>query len=230
MKTTKAILIFAGVLFFLFNPVSSKADTITFTNANSPLNTLPGPYGSVDITLVDSNTAKFTFNYGVSSGGAYTYLFVDGDAANVNINASSFTPSFVSATNVFNVSGNGFVAPAFDSFGSGQVDGFGNFNLTVKMADATHQASSQIIFTVDRTDGGTWASASDVLSGTMASAHVVAFSSGNVKNGQQLTSLVPPDGTGKVGTGVPVPEPGILILLGIAMSAIGIAYPFARKI
>jgi hypothetical protein len=29
---------------------------------------------------------------------------------------------------------------------------------------------------------------------------------------------------------VPVPEPGILILLGIAMSAIGIAYPFVRKI
>jgi len=29
---------------------------------------------------------------------------------------------------------------------------------------------------------------------------------------------------------IPVPEPGILILLGIAMSAIGIAYPFVRKI
>ena len=31
-------------------------------------------------------------------------------------------------------------------------------------------------------------------------------------------------------TKVPVPEPGIMILLGIAMSAIGIAYPFVRKI
>jgi hypothetical protein len=29
---------------------------------------------------------------------------------------------------------------------------------------------------------------------------------------------------------IPVPEPGILILLGIAMSAVGIAYPFVRKI
>jgi hypothetical protein len=158
----------------------------------------------VTVNLTSATTAQITFNSG--SSGGFTYLFIDGGSADVNVNATSFTDAFVSATGPAT---GGFQSPSFVSFGSGQVDGIGNFNLTTTMFNGTDHPSNQIVFNITDTSGQ-WASAASVLTPSAAAAHVVVFASNNVVNGQQLA-------TGFVGSaGSPsVPDGGVtLVLLG----------------
>ncbi len=236
-KTLMAIMILAGALFLLFNPVSSIADqvyTIGIGNTGATgISGYPAPYGTVDVALnVTGKIATFTFTPDTTSG--FTYLLVDSSAADVNLNKAgggTFTAAFVSATAVTTDSFSaptpvGPPPPSATPFGSGTVDGFGSFNLTFDLAGSVEAPASQIIYTVTRSTG-TWANASDVLAlnnkDYVAAMHVAVFNSNDVNNGNQLR-------TGFAGNGVRVPEPGILILLGIAMSAVGVASRYVRKI
>src|SRR2546430_17707944 len=120
----------------------AKADVVSYALAtgNDPsLGT--GPFGTVTVSLT-GGVATITFT--AASG----YLFVDGSAVAVNVNASSWT--------VGNITSNG--NPVSDS-GSGNVDGFGSFNQTLSQQNASNGASV-ISFTLT---GGMWASASQVL-------------------------------------------------------------------
>jgi hypothetical protein len=184
----------------------AKADTqpYSLTTANdSGLGT--GPFGSVLVNLTDSTHATITFT--AASG----YLFVDGGSVAVNVNASSWTiGSFTSnGETVFND-------------GSGNEDGFGNFNQKVSMMDSSNGAS--VISFVLTLGSGTWASAANVLAFNgnhwLVAAHI------QLQDGSQnrLTGFAagPSGGT--------VPDGGTTVmLLGAALGALGMARRFLKS-
>jgi hypothetical protein len=227
MKTTKAILILAAALFSLVYPVSSKADTIFDLDLNVPNSAISGytgPYAHVHIDLDPTDTtALVTFTSLTNAGNIY--LMGDGSAAAVNVNGS-FTLGTITSANA----GTGFstTPPAHKSLfsqSSGVVDGFGSFNLTIDIFDGFTYSADTISFILT----GSWIDASHVLiandatHNALAAAHIFVTSSPAIASNGALA-------TGYASNGVAVPEPGILILLGLAMSAIGIAVPFLRKI
>lgn len=182
----------------------AKADFVdyTLTTSNSPGTLGTGPFGTVHVDLT-AGVATITFT--AASG----YLFVDGGAVAVNVNASSWT--------IGNFTSNG--DPVSDA-GAGNEDGFGSFNQKVSMGDSSNGASI-ISFTL--TNGsGTWASAANVL----------AFNLQNWKVGAHIQIQ---DGTGNTGfaagpSGGQVPDGGTTVmLLGAALGALGMARRFLRS-
>ena len=211
MKTTKAILVFAGVLCLLFFPVSSKADTITYPVKSPSPSMPPGTYGSVTVDLITTTQATITLaaaNYPLIALG-------DGGILAVNPTGNWTVNSYTSGlTNV----------------GAGKVDGIGYFKLAFDDGPGFSNPYASVFVTLDLSSG-TWATAADVLMSTFPIQatfkpgpefyyeHSVGGHFG-IWNGSKY------DPTGWVA----VSEPGILILLGIAMTAIGIAVPLVRKI
>jgi hypothetical protein len=181
----------------------AKANQVnyTLTTANdSGLGT--GPFGTVHVDLT-AGVATITFT--AASG----YLFVDGGAVAVNVNASSWT--------IGNFTSNG---QSVSDDGAGNEDGFGNFNQKVSMQDSSNGASI-ISFTL--TNGsGTWLSAANVL----------AF---NTNNWLVAAHIQIQDGTGNTGFaagpgGGSVPDGGTTVmLLGAALGALGMARRFLRS-
>jgi len=182
----------------------AKADTVDFTLTIANSSTLgPGPFGTVDVNRTSTTTAIITFT--AASG----FLFVDGSAVDVNVNASSFTATNFMVTPV--------TAEAVTASGSKNVDGFGTFNDTNSQMDAAHGAST-VVFTLTNTSGTSWLTASQVLianaNGNTVAAHVFVVGSNGV--------------TGFVTNGTPsVPDGGTTVmLLGAALGALGMARRF----
>lgn len=159
-------------------------------------------FGTVCVDLTDSTTASITFT------AASHYGFVDSSIANVQVNATSFTLGSVitESPNPMTVS----------DTGSGQVNGYGTFNQTLKNHDASSPETS-IIFTLTN-DSGTWASAADVLignaSGYDAAAHVVCLANSGCETaaqGKALTFYVAENASSAV------PEPSSLLLFGTGL-------------
>src|SRR5256886_8201306 len=177
----------------------AKADSVTYmlTNVNSPgLGT--GPFGTVTVSLT-GNTATITFT------AAAGYLFVDGQAVDVNVNATSWT--------VANITSNG--NPVSDT-GAHNVDGFGSFNQTLSQANSSNGAGL-VTFTLTNTTG-TWASALQGLianvDGWLVGAHL------QIANG--FTAYA-------VGNTTTLPDGGTTaMLLGAALGALGMARRFTR--
>jgi hypothetical protein len=213
MRATKAILILTGVLFLLFNPVSSKADTITFDlnyvfSGTTPSGSPPwlkakfddgGGTGSVTLTLTGYLGSQFVSEWD----------FNFNDSLNLNelgiIQSSG--PSATITKDKNNV----------------KADGDGKFDIGLGF---------------DTSEGGNRFDDGDVAVFTLSLAGITANSfdfksdtgggEGVYHTGAHIQGIPPiPPATktesGWIGDGVPVPEPGILILLGIAMSAIGAA-------
>jgi hypothetical protein len=123
---------------------NAKADFVSTLNVgNDALNGFSGPFGTVDVSL-SGQIATITFTAGAG------YVFLDGSSAAVQVNASSFTSAIVNDSE-------------FKQFSSGQVDGFGTFNLTIDNNDGFGSPVSLISFSVTNTSGTPWASAADVL-------------------------------------------------------------------
>jgi hypothetical protein len=203
MKTTKAILVLAGVLFLFFYPVSSKALTFDLNVPNPDLSSSTGPYAWVNVVWIDSNDATVTFTryspYVIFGNGAYD-LNVNGSFV-VGGGAITYTP-VPSGTPQINNIGYNLV---------NSVDGFGHFNLQIDLNDGPENGVIDITIPLHLTSGS-WTSDTDVLTtnddGRLAASHIyppLGTQTGYATNGPTA-----------------VPEPGILILLGIAMGAIGV--------
>src|SRR5438552_2733139 len=106
----------------------AKAFESDLTVGNTAISGFAGPYGYVSITLVNSTTATVTFTSNTVAGNAY--LFGGHGAVDLNVNAATFSVSNITGTN----SGTGFSPGPFTT-GSGNVDGFGAFNLVINSFD-----------------------------------------------------------------------------------------------
>jgi hypothetical protein len=176
--------------------------TLTLNDPNSALSGYPGPYGTVDIALVNSTQATLTFTAG--SAGGYTYKFGDGFSVDFNINATvyGYTPS-----------------PVLTATNSNNVSSFGVFNSTFSNPDPSASgAVSSVTFSLTNFSG-TWATASDVLTandkGYLVAAHVFVF---NAAGGNPLTGFA-----GNGGGGSSVPDAGTTTgLLGVGLLAVAL--------
>jgi len=212
----KAIMVLAGVLCLLFYPATSKADTLYYFTSDHITNPLTGeppgggtpPFGYVQLTptasgvdvLVHLKASSYYFVLGASGG--FDFLFSLNTASGIDVGDISITQNatynkgnhLVAQTGDFHADGTG--SWNWGITGEGQKNGLnGGFNTDIMFSVAGATIDTFIVST--GANGG-WLFAADIYSGQ----------TGN---------------TGLVDVSVPVPEPGILILLGIAMGAIGVA-------
>jgi hypothetical protein len=205
--------------------VPASADLIfDLDTGNSAISGFPGPYAQVDVNLTSSTTATITFTSLINSGNIY--LLGDGGSVGVNVNATSWTLSAITGSNA----GTGFTPGPWSDGGSGNEDGFGSFNQTINSFDGFTHSSDTISFMLTDT-GGTWSSASNVLtanaSGDVAAAHIFVTSfPANAANGALVTGFASGNGTP---LGEQLPEPGTLGLLGLAFAGLGLILPRRKR-
>ena len=189
--------------------------TYSLGQGNSAISSYPAPYGSVSVNLnVAGNVATITFT--AANTAAFQYLFGDGASAAVNVNGA-FTLGAITGTQL-----PGFGPTTYSNGGAGNVDGWGQFNLTINSNGGYTTASKAITFTLTKASG-TWSSDANVLTananGALVGAHIfvaafpanpkqVALSTGFAANGGAVNT---PDG----GTTV--------MLLGAALGVLGMA-------
>ncbi len=211
MKMALSAICLAGIL---ATAASARADTTTYslTTGNTALSGYTGPFGSVTVNLTDSTHATITFTSGTVGGNIY--LFGDGSTVDVNVNATSWSLSGLAGSNA----GTGFTTPSLSDGGSGNVDGFGQFNQTINDFDGFDYSADSVSFTLTDTSG-TWASATDVLKankgGSTVAAHIFVTSSPAYQTNGAVV-------TGYAANGSPVPDGGSTIaLLGFALLGVG---------
>jgi hypothetical protein len=219
MKTTKAILILAGALCLLFSPVSTKANTITF-DLNFEFSGGTSPSGSppwISATFMDvSGGVQLTITSLLQSSSE----FVGTGGISFNLDPS-LNPNNLTFTYQSGVAASS-ISTGVDSF---KADGDGFFDIRffwpVSPPTARFNDSDTAVYLIAGISGLS-ASSFDFLSET-------GGGQGTFKAAAHIQGIPSGTGSGWIGP-VAVPEPGILILLGIAMSAIGVAVPFLRKI
>ena len=203
MKLFKYTMLVAAVC-AAFTLQPAKAD-FTSTLDNPGGTGLTPPFGTVDVSLL-GQTATITFTSNTAGG----YFFIDSGAADVQVNAATFTETIGTDA-------------AFDKFEFGKnINGFGTFNLIVRNSDGTGSQVDTISFTVTNTSLTPWASANDVLTtnanGFDAAAHV-SFNNGVV------TGFVA-EAPGQFH----VPDGGTTaMLLGLGLSGLGFVRRFAGR-
>ncbi len=221
MKKLKYI---APVLIALacFGLQQAKATTTyTLSNPNGAIAAFPAPYGSVTVNLdVTQTIATITFT--AANTAAFQYLFGDGGTAAVNVNGA-FTLGAITGTHL---PGFGFHAgEGYSNGGAGQVDGFGNFNLTINSSDGYTRSSNSVTFTLT----GSWANEASVLianaNGAFVAAHIFVTAFPADPNASALAT-----GFAANGGAVSTPDGGTTVmLLGVALGALGMARRFVRS-
>jgi len=162
----------------------------------------------VAVNLTSSTTATITFD-SLTNGG-YIYLMGDGSSVGVNVNATSFTDTLAVGTNSLV----GFTPGPYTAT-SGTADGFGTFNLQFNGFDGFTHSATEVSFTITNT-GGTWASASNVLTGNSTSSSNLAEVHGFACAEPGCSSSGSAFATGFASDAQPqvIPEPASMALMG----------------
>jgi hypothetical protein len=226
-----------------FAPGRAAADySFTIDTGNPAISSYTAGYVSVNVHVTDTTHATITFTSltAVTSGNTNIYLMGDGGTVDLNVNGS-FSVASITGSN----SGSGFTADTSYpnantdfSVGSGNVDGWGSFNLTIDTTDGFKNSSN--VVTVTLTGSGTnWSdtlqnvlTANDTIHNAVAAAHVFITSSPAVEsNGALATGFAA--GSGGGGTNVhntPAPPSAVLLGLGFVGFVGFVARPrFRRK-
>ncbi len=190
------------------------ADVRTYVLTESNLAGYAGPFGTVVVDLTSATTAKVTFTSEVVGGNIY--LFGDGGSVAVNVNAATWSLGAITGGNA----GTGFTPGPYSNGGAGNEDGFGSFNQKIDSFDGYTHSSDTITFAI--TDvGGTWSSASNVL--TEAAAHIFITPSPAQATAAALI-------TGYADHMVAVPEPATWAMMTLGFAGLGYAaFRRARK-
>lgn len=203
-----------GLAVALFALAARPAEALSFTLgvANPAISGYPSPYGQVDVTLLDSNTAQFTFT--AFSPAPYMYLFGDGGSVALNTNGAVTNFTVIGTPTQPQNPVNG--TPILTLGGAGNEDGFGSFNFTVNNFDGFGYAFSTLVFTLDKVSG-TWSSEADVLTGNVngfsAAGHIFIANADGTNTG--VTGFATDGGT--------VPDGGMTMsLLGFALASLGL--------
>jgi hypothetical protein len=175
--------------------VVANADAVVISVPNPGLSGSPGPYatvtyvlngGNIDVT-VQMEPGFAAFGQGNGNNGIFGFNIV-GSTAGLNVT--------------------GFPAGWSFNAGGGQMDGFGNFDVTLDCCNPANAVTS-FSFTVSRTGG--FSSASDLFEANSTGAHFaihIAPTNGN------------PTGFA-ADSGTPTPEPTGMLLLGTGLVTLG---------
>lgn len=227
MRPARALRIsLCAVAFVMLSVAASQvsAQTTLTYNIGAPssgVSAFPGTYATVNVNLTSSTQATITFTTLPFSNPQNAYLMGDGGAAAVNVNATTWTVTNISASNSLS----GFTPGPFSDGGASNQDGFGSFNQNLNGTPGTGNgftnSADTITFTLTNT-GGTWADAGSVLTnnakGWLASIHL--FVCDNPASSCTASSAASVTGYG-ANSGV-VPEPASMLLFGSGLVAIGI--------
>ena len=227
MKTTctKLLLLLpAAVIVLGLMAPTARADTITINLGapNSAVSGEPGPYVQLQVNRTSATTAIITATSMTEGPGPIIYLIGGNDALGLEV-SGAVTASLLTESNA----GTGFATTASEDTivtcppGHCQEDGFGDFNLQVMNFDGFTHSADTISFTLTLTSGS-WANAASVLTnnagGFEGAAHIFATTSpANASNGAIVTGYA-----GSGGPGVPVTEPGSVLMLGAGLLGFGL--------
>jgi PEP-CTERM motif len=190
--------------------------TSTVGTPNSDISGAPGPYA--DLTITWNSTASATVMFTVLDN----YTIGDGGIADLNVNGS-YSLGTVTESNAF---GGGFT-PSFKNNMPGQVDGFGNFTLSLNNNDGFGDSATTVTFNITATNGNTWADAAAVAinntSGFADAVHVFVCDQNpcTASGTANVTGYATEGPTTTTATLPSVPEPGTLALLGSALVGLG---------
>jgi hypothetical protein len=188
-KLALSLAMFAVVV--LGSAAAANADQVIINTPNAGLSGTPGPYAtvtyvlngnSIDVT-VQMNLGFTAFGEGNSNNGIFGFNVV---GSTTGLSVTNLSPALLSA-----------------NLGGGQMDGFGNFEVTLSCCNPSNAITS-FSFTVSRTGG--FSSASQLFEANASGAHFaihIAPSNGN-----------PTGFAADTGTPSEVPEPASMLLLG----------------